>query len=313
MKGGVICSGNIVFDILVRPVDELQWGGTTFVDAIEWHAGGNGCNTSRALSILGVPVRLLGAVGKDEPARFLLQRLEQAGVDISRIERVDAPTASTVVLVRSNGERKFFHRQGASKLAFANLITFTPELCAGAAHYHMGSLVVLPRLRPHGATVLAAARAAGLSTSFDTNWDPEGAWMRSLEPCLPHLDYLFMNEEEAQMMTGQQSAREAARVVLGKGLRTAVMKLGGRGCAIYTDGCEILCPAFAVEVRDTTGAGDCFAAGFIAAMLKGASLDEAGRFANAVAAMSVQNMGAVSGVVSYADTEAWMKTARLRT
>ncbi|MGH9582726.1 MAG: PfkB family carbohydrate kinase, partial [Bryobacteraceae bacterium] len=67
-----------------------------------------------------------------------------------------------------------------------------------------------------------------------------------------------------------------------------------------------------VEIHDTTGAGDCFAAGFIAALLEGAALAEAGRFANAVAALSVRQLGAVSGVISYAETEAWMNTARLR-
>lgn len=309
---GVSCSGNIVFDTLASPVDDLHWGGTTFVDAIEWHAGGNGGNTARALSILGVPVRLLGAVGSDDAARFVLDRLERAGVDISRIERIEGATSSTVGLIRPNGERKFFHRHGASSEAFCEPIVFTPELCEGIAHYHMASLFVLPCLRPHGAELLQSARAAGLSTSFDTNWDPDGSWMRDLAPCLPHVDYLFMNQVEAEMITGHTTPRAAAGAVLEKGLRTAVLKLGGEGCAIYTADREILCPAFDVEVKDTTGAGDCFAAGFIAALLDGAPLDEAGRFANAVAGLSVQRMGAVSGVVPFAETTEWMSTARLR-
>jgi sugar/nucleoside kinase (ribokinase family) len=310
---GVICSGNIVFDTLVRPVDDLHWGGTTFVDRIEWHAGGNGCTTSRVLAILGVPVRLLGAVGKDEPARFLLERLREAGVDTARIEHVDSPTSSTVGLVRPSGERKFFHCHGASNDALANGIDFTPELGAGAAHYHMSGLFVLPRLRPLGADVLRRAHAAGLSTSFDTNWDPRGAWMSDLAPCLPEIDYLFMNEDEARMITGHTDAAKAADVVLAGGLKTAVLKLGGRGCAIYTAEREFLCPAFDVDVIDTTGAGDCFAAGFIAAMLGGANLEECGRFGNAVAALSVRQMGAASGVLSFAETEKWMNGARVRT
>lgn len=309
---GVICSGNIVFDTLVRPVDDLHWGGTTFVDAIEWHAGGNGGNTARALSILGVPVRLLGAVGDDDAARFVLDCLERAGVSTGRIERVEGATSSTVGLIRPNGERKFFHRHGASRKAFREPIAFTPELCESIAHYHMASLFVLPQLRPHGVEVLQSAHNAGLSTSFDTNWDPDGSWMRDLAPCLQHVDYLFMNQVEAEMITGHTDARAAAGVALRKGLRTAVLKLGGGGCAIYTEDREILCPAFDVEVKDTTGAGDCFAAGFIAALLDGASLDEAGRFANAVAGLSVQRMGAVSGVMSFAETRDWMKAARAR-
>ena len=133
--------------------------------------------------------------------------------------------------------------------------------------------------------------------------------MRALAPCLEELDVLFMNEDEAFMVTGSRDPEAGARVVLGKGVRTAVMKLGSRGCAIYTDSKEIVCPAFRVPVKDTTGAGDCFVAGFLDARQRGASWAEAAEFGNAVAAFSVRELGAVSGVVSRAETEAWMSSA----
>ena len=120
-------------------------------------------------------------------------------------------------------------------------------------------------------------------------------WMRDLAPCLPELDFLFMNEDEARMATGS-ATRRRGEGGLALGVRTAVLKLGPRGCAIYTADREVLCPAFDVAVKDTTGAGDCFVAGFLAAHLRGASLEEAGRFANAVGAFSVQCVGAATGV-----------------
>jgi sugar/nucleoside kinase (ribokinase family) len=84
------------------------------------------------------------------------------------------------------------------------------------------------------------------------------------------------------MVTGHVDPRPAADVLLGRGARTAILKLGARGCAVYTGGHEILSPAFAVPVKDTTGAGDCFVGAFLSARLRGASLAEAARFANAV-------------------------------
>jgi sugar/nucleoside kinase (ribokinase family) len=312
-KPGVLCSGNVVYDTVIKPIDDLRWGGgTTFLDAIEYHVGGNGANTSRALAILGVPVRLLGAVGSDDQGCYVVEKLQQSGVDTSDVEQIEGPTAGTVAMVNSKGDRKFFHCLGASKKAFAAGFEFSPELCKGIVHYHLASFFVLPRLRARGPDVLIRAREAGLSTSFDTNWDPEGGWMRTLEPCLPYLDFLFMNEDESQMITGSADPAKSAQTVLSKGLHTAVMKLGSRGCAIYTGHEEILCPAFDVEVKDTTGAGDCFAAGFICARLEGASLADAGNFANAVAALSVQKLGAVAGVRSQSETEQWMKMARHR-
>ena len=161
--------------------------------------------------------------------------------------------------------------------------------------------------------MLCQAQTAGLTTSLDTNWDPQGQWMEALRPCLRHLDTLFMNEDEARMVTGSSDPAIGAEVVLREGVKTAVMKLGAHGCAIYSGDDEILCPAFEVTAKDTTGAGDCFVAGFLAARQRGASWREAGQFANAAAALSVQQLGAVSGLRPFAETEAWMRSAPLRT
>jgi sugar/nucleoside kinase (ribokinase family) len=309
---GVLCSGSIVFDVVVRPVDASHWGTTTVVESIEYHVGGNGANTSYTLAMLGVPTRLLGMVGRDDQGRFLLERLGRAGVDLSGVGQAEEPTAATVALVNSAAERKLLHRPGVSVKAFAGPARFTPELTAGMSHYHLASLFILPRLRAHAAEMLARARAAGLSTSFDTNWDSEGRWMRDLEPCLPHLDFFFTNQDEARMVTGSSDPAVAAQVVRDKGVRTAVIKLGRRGCAIFAQGSEVFCPAFDVVAKDSTGAGDCFVGGFLAAVLRGASLAEAGRYGNAVGALSVERIGAIEGVLSQEQTEAWMRSARLR-
>ena len=308
-RRSVLCSGNIVYDILVRPAGNSEWGTTRFVDSIEYHVGGNGANTSRALATLGVPVRLLGAVGRDRQGDLVLEELRRSGVNTSAVSRTDLPTATTVVLVNQAAERQFLHRLGASQDAFAAPVRFDAPLIEDAAHYHLASLCLLPRLRAHAPDMLAEARSVGLGTSLDTNWDAEGRWMRDIEPCLPHLDLLFMNEDEARMVTGSPDPSVAAGIVRAGGVRTAVMKLGRRGCAIYTGDREIVCPGFEVEAKDTTGAGDCFVAGFLASLMRGADLEEAGRFANAVGALSVQKVGAVAGVLPRAEVETWMRSA----
>jgi sugar/nucleoside kinase (ribokinase family) len=310
--GGVLCSGSIVFDTLVRPFEQPAWGTTQWVESMESHVGGNGANTARALGILGISVRLLGTVGNDPQAEFILERLQAAGVDTTEVTGVEAPTAATVVLVNGRGDRQFLHRLGASELAFAQPVEFTRERCEGMSHYHLASLFVLPRVRRHGAEMLRRAHAAGLSTSLDTNWDPEGEWMAALAPCLPYVDILFMNEDEARMVTGSSDSARAAEVVLRHGAKTAVMKLGARGCAIYRNADEILCPAYQVAANDTTGAGDCFVAGFLAARQRGWNLQEAGQFANAAAALSVQKLGAVTGMLPFDQVEEWMHTGSTR-
>src|SRR5438105_619499 len=112
--GGVLCTGNLVVDILVRPVEAILWGATVQVESIEQHSGGNGANTAYTLGKLGARVRLLGMVGSDPFGDFVLEKMRGAGVDTSGLRRSEASTATTVVLVNPAGARGFLHRLGSS-------------------------------------------------------------------------------------------------------------------------------------------------------------------------------------------------------
>lgn len=304
-QGNVTVAGAVIADTVVRPVDQDRWGATAFVESITRCVGGNAANTSLALAKLGVTARVLGAVGNDAEGDFLRSQLAGAGVDVSGLQAVDEPTAQTIVLVNSEGNRKFLHRMGAGAAAFREPVAF--EDAGGARrHFHLASLFIVPHLRTSGAALLAAARSAGWTTSFDTNWDPKGRWMQDVAPLLPHLDYLFMNEDESRMVTGFDDAAPAAEVVLRHGVGHAVMKLSNRGCAVFSTSEEIHEPAFPVQPIDSTGAGDCFVAGFLASLLRGGSLREAARFANAVGALNVQAVGAVTAMRPYREVVEWM-------
>ncbi|HKW96146.1 MAG TPA: carbohydrate kinase family protein [Bryobacteraceae bacterium] len=311
MSGVLVC-GNLVLDMLVRPVDVFPWGTTTLVESIEQHLGGNGAATSYTLGRLGITARLVGMVGQDAFGDVLLEKLTNAGVETKWISRCSAPTATTVALVSSSGNRMFLHRLGASAEAFAEPVELTPELTRGVSHFHLASVFGLPRLRPKTADLLRRAQEAGLKTSVDTQWDTRGRWMEDLAPCLPHTDVLFMNEDEARMLTASSDASRAAQIMRERGAGTVVVKLGARGSAVFGPDFTIECPAFDVPVVDTTGAGDCFVGAFLAARLHGRSLPDAACFANAVGALTVQQLGNVEGVRSFEATEEWMRSAQSR-
>ena len=309
---GVLCSGNISLDILVRPVDDLSWGRTMWVESMEQQMGGNGSNTSYTLAMMGVPVRLLGMVGNDDFGEWIVAILKRAGVDLSALGRSRAPTTATTCLIDSKGERMFLHRLGSSREAFAEPIDFEAAARDGISHYHMANPFALPNLRRDPAAALRRARQAGLTTSFDTAWDARGEWMQVVGPCLPHVDLFFMNHDEARMLTGTAEPLEAARRLQDLGARDVVVKLGGRGCAIVTREGMTCVPAFDVEVIDTTGAGDSFVGGFLAELYRASDYAAAARFANATGAFSVRSLGAVTGIRGYEETRAWMLSARTR-
>ena len=304
MSVGILVSGNVVLDMVVRPVDQVTWGITQWVESIEHHLGGNGGNTAAAIGALGGSARLLGRIGRDANGEACRARLMATGVDLSDLEIEDTPTATSIALVRSDGARTFLHLPGASLDVFAAGISFGPERIAGCGHYHLANLFALPHLRPLAADTLRAARAAGLTTSLDTAWDSRGEWMKLLEPCLPHLDALFVNEDEARMLTGLDDPAknaEAFRVPL------FVMKLGARGCYVATRDGAALVAGFAVKAIDTTGAGDCFAGAFLTGLARGMHPFEAGQVANAVGALTVERMGSTTGLLSWEGTLDWMR------
>lgn len=309
---GILIAGNAVHDILVRSIEQIEWGRSRWVESIEHGLGGNGANTAFAAALLGAPVRLIAFIGADAEGDDALRRLAAAGVDTRGVVRLDAPTPSTVVLVSPDGARMLLHCPGASLSAFAEPVEFTPAVAGGCSHFHLANAYALPNMRRHGAGCLRRAREAGLTTSVDTGWDSRGEWMDVLGPCLPWTDFLFVNEDEARMLTGEADPSEAARRFRELGARTAVVKLGAAGCAVYADGCELRVPGFQVDAVDTTGAGDCFAGGFLAGLQHGMGTEEAARLANAAGALSVSRLGAVTGLLPLAGTLEWMRSAPTR-
>jgi sugar/nucleoside kinase (ribokinase family) len=302
---GVLCCGNICFDMPVWPVEKLVWGTTTWVETITESLGGNGANTSYALARLGVPVWLTGVVGSDPAGDKILAKLTEAGVGTSRIRRVDQPTTSSVCIVHPSGDRLFLHRVGSSTAIEAADVQFSG---VAASHFHLANPFALPKVRNAVGELLQTAKSTGLTTSLDTGWDARGRWIEDIGPGLPHTDLLFVNDTEATMLSGKTNIDTAARDLLGRGAGEVVVKAGAKGCFIYAGESRLDVAGFPADVVDTTGAGDCFAGGFLAALHHKRSYRDAARFANAVGALNVQHLGAAQGVVSFEETEQWMRT-----
>ena len=155
----------------------------------------------------------------------------------------------------------------------------------GVNWLHIGNPFAVPGLRANAAGYLREAKEAGWRTSMDLGWDRLGEWMGVVGPCLPYCDWLFAN------------AAEAAQLELG-GQRGVVVKQGAGGCTV--DGVRV--PGVAVRAVDSTGAGDSFCGGFLAAAMRGYGALEAARVANACGAQSVSAAGATAGLLGWEET-----------
>ena len=298
----VVCIGLMVADVFARPVRRLPPPGETdWIDTVEVHAGGDALNNAMTLARLGVDVALIGRIGEDPFGDFIVRKAKAVGVEVRPVRDPDAPTATCLVLVLPDGEHSFLYCPGANaRLTLADLAR---EDLAGARIVHFGSAASMPDMdgEPLG-RLFQMAREAGAATSLDVSGDTSGVREALLRHVLPHVDYFLPNESEASGLTGLDVPEEMSKAFLDAGAGTAVIKMGARGCLIRTPDQCLTVPARKVEVVDTTGAGDCFVAGFLAAVLQGWDVERCARLACAVAASCVSKMGANEGVRTLEET-----------
>ena len=299
----VVCLGILVADVIARPVDELPHGAVSLMDEISLHGGGCALNTATGLARLGLSVLVVGKVGKDTFGDFVVELLDDRGLDTRGVLRDPAVTTSaTVVLVDSAGERSFLHLPGANGALGDEELP--PEIFAGRALHVAGALVMPALDGDPAAGLLAEARRRGVHTSLDTVYDATGHWER-VQPCLPHLDLLMASLAEARGISGEQEPANAAAWFRDRGVAEVALKLGPDGCYVAGAEFEGDVPAFPVHVVDGTGAGDAFAAGIIYGRLAGWPLADAARLANATGALATTAVGATEGLLDLDETRAF--------
>ena len=312
--GPVVCLGIMVADVVGRPLRTLPAPGRlVLVDEMSLHTGGCAVNTAIGLARLGVPVQVIGKIGLDPFGDFLLRQLDGQSVGTRGVSRdPEIGTSTTMVLVDPDGERRFVHYMGAN--ARLTLGDVDWGIIESASILHVAGALVLPGIDGQPtAELLQRAQAAGVTTFLDTVWDDTGRWMDLLGPCLPRVDYFVPSLAEAQALTGLDDPEDVARALLDRGVGTVGLKMGADGCLVMSDAGEVLrVPAFEVDAVDATGAGDAFAAGFIAGVWRGWSLERTARFGNAAGALCVTGVGAAGGVRSLPETLAFMESARTR-
>jgi sugar/nucleoside kinase (ribokinase family) len=275
----------------------------TLVDDATLTIGGSGAITAAGAARLGVDSALIATVGDDDLGRLQLAALADAGVDTSRIV-VDPQLPTGMSLILGDGEdRAILTAAGAITALAADQVGAAP--LATADHVHVSSLFLLSNLRPGLPELLRAARAGGATTSVDTNWDPAGSWSDGIEEVLDEADVLLPNLEEARRLSGETDG-EAALWALAERVPTVVIKLGADGAiAVERGRSEVVrAPSWSVEMLDTTGAGDSFNAGFIAARLEGAPLADALAQAVACGALATRGLGGTTTQPTLAESRA---------
>jgi sugar/nucleoside kinase (ribokinase family) len=286
---------DLVFSGLESPVVADR---EVFCSSFERALGGSTAIAANAHARLGGRTNFCGLVGDDEEGRFVASRLAEAGVDTGLLRTTrEARTGVTVNLSRGQ-ERSQVTLRGSLALEGEGTVREAVAALSVNAHLHVSGPYCMPAMSPLLGGLFRAAKATGLSTSLDTQWDPTGSWA-GLGDWLPHLDWLFVNESEAASISGKAEPEEAA-AYLAALTACPIIKLGSGG--YFAEGRRH--PAFPVAVIDTRGAGDTFAAAFLFAHLTlGEKQGTALRFAAAAAAVCCGRPGGDNAALSRATVE----------
>jgi sugar/nucleoside kinase (ribokinase family) len=288
--------GNVTLDTLCYPVDDVPRHQSIPFERAVVAPGGCGSNTAIGLCALGVPTALVARIGVDDAASLVERYWERAGLDTRFVCRSpDVRTAISVGLIDSDAQPRFIHTPGANATLAADDLDVSALVVEGARFLHVGGFLVMPSVSGEGlARRLAEARASGLFTSLDVAISRNRSGPADVWPCLPHVDFFFCNVSEACFLTGEDDPGDAVRALRARGAWTVVLKLGAEGCRIVSADLDEHVSGLSAEVVDTTGAGDAFDAGFIAAMLHDNDLEAACRAGNAAGARVVGVFGAVT-------------------
>ena len=306
MKKRLVVVGSINLDLVsVAPRIPLQ-GETLTATSFASFPGGKGANQAFAAARLGTQVSMIGKLGNDSFGTELRANLESAGVDTTAVDI--APTSSGIaqIITAQNGENIIVVTPGANAHVSSHYIEKHLDVIRSAG-------IVLTQLETPLETVEYLASITH-KEGIPLVLDPAPAQPLSTS-LLARVDWLTPNESETCSLLGLKSQdlpenemEEVAEVLLQRGSRNVLLKLGQRGCFLaLADGRRVFLPAYAVRAIDSTAAGDAFNGALASALLEGHDPVRGATWACAVAAISVTRRGAQPSMPTQAEVHAFLK------
>ena len=304
MKQKVTVFGSFVVDLMTRSPRLPVAGETVKGSFFKQGAGGKGFNQGIAAHKAGADVAMITKLGRDSLSRIALDAMEEVGLSREFLFFHDeAPTGVALILVdETTSQNEIVIVPGACA-------TITPADIASVRQHILGSAYVLLQLEVNqdaNEQVAQLCKDNGIRVIVNT-----APFQPVTDAFLSGCYLVTPNEVEAEQLTGipvtdLPSADRAAQVFFEKGVQNVLITLGGRGVYLNTREHSEIIPAYAVGAIDTTGAGDAFNGGLLAALAEGKTLREAAAFANAVAALSVQKLGTTPSMPTRAEIDAFI-------
>ena len=308
-KYDILFIGTAIVDSIIRGFDPEPVSATGYrAESGSLHIGGEAVNGSITAAKLGMKTAILCALGNDAAGDMIENALTAYGVDTGLIVRSDDhPTPVTTMFVAEDGSRKSITNE-------AHRYNFHPEQYMEALSdtraVVLGSLFRAPFDDPDVARqVVAAASERDVLIFADTKLP--NYTKRKLEDyadSLPLIDCITPNEDEARYCSGEDDPEKMADAFLDAGVRSVIIKLGGKGCFYKSREESLYLPPYEIEAVDASGAGDNFLAGYVSEVLRGSSVRSALSFTNACGAICTTAVGACTALRDRQQVEEWVRS-----
>lgn len=304
MPAKVVVLGNINQDFVVRAERMPRPGETVLGGEVKFVAGGKGANQAVTAARLGAEVTLIGRVGQDAFGPILLENLRREGVETRYVSSDDDVASGMAFIALSpDGQNSILSAGGA------NLQCLPRYVQDAALVIRHADIALVQFAVPLESVELFVTLAA--DSDVPVLMDPTPA-MSKMPQNWNRVTVLTPNETEAEYVVGHAvpdtaAAAQAAREIHEKGVKIALVKRGAEGCVVCTAEGTRLVPGFKVEVADTTGAGDAFAAGVGVALAEGLAVDQAVAFGNACGALACTKFGAQPSLPQRKEVERFLR------
>jgi sugar/nucleoside kinase (ribokinase family) len=259
------------------------------------------------LALLGNRVGFSSAIGSDALGEIALQFLRDSGTDVSGVRKLGGKLTGLTTILPTGAERYILTYPGTMlEMEFGHLDL---GYVLDARHLHLSSYYLHPALRPQIPELFRAAKAAGLTTSLDTNDDPEDVWADDLQSVLPYVDVLLPNERELCKIARTDDLEHAIGILAGQ-VPLLVVKRGRAGAVAQRSSETFRVEAFTVDAVDSVGAGDSFDAGFVHQFIRGEGIEECLKFGSLTGALSTTRAGGIEAFRDAVHRDGFLRQVR---
>jgi sugar/nucleoside kinase (ribokinase family) len=282
--------GELNLDLILYGLPEvLVPGRELLAEKLVLTLGSSSAIFAHNLSVLGNRVGFISRVGNDALGQLAINQLAAGGVDVRKVRRVDGPvtTGLTVILPVPPSRNILTYPGTMHDLCFHDLDL---DYLADARHFHLSSFFLHKALRPHIPELFRRMKEAGLTTSLDTNDDPEDRWAEDLLETLQYVDVFLPNDCEVRKIARTEDL-ELATAKLCERVPVLAVKMGSEGAMARRGAERARVPSLKVETVDSVGAGDSFDAGFLHQYIRGANLATCLAYGNLAGAFSTTRPG----------------------